>query len=144
MVLRRFVLLWLWCQVIVDLHDVLFPLTNWPLRDVEVILQRYFSNSFYAFMHVYTYWTFSVKLVLDECHKTSLMICQQLGSGNILVPSGNKPSHEPTLTKIITGVTKFKQAPYHLAKSLQTHLKIGYRRLKWVSHKFDNNDRAPA
>ena len=44
-------------------------LTYWPLRAVEVTLQAYFLNSFYKLIS----WSFPVKLVLGECHRTPLM-----------------------------------------------------------------------
>ena len=40
-----------------------------------------------------------MKLVSGECHRTPLMTGQH-GSGNGLVPSGNKPLPEPMLTQI--------------------------------------------
>ena len=49
---------------------VLMNLTQWPLEDVEVILQVYFSNSFYEL----TSWTLLVRLVSGECHGTPLMV----------------------------------------------------------------------
>ena len=57
-------------------HDTTMTLTslgiNCPLGDVEVILQMYFSNSFYKFIS----WALTVKSVLGECHRTPLMISQ--------------------------------------------------------------------
>ena len=44
-----------------------------PLIGVQVILQVYFSNSFYKSI----YWTVPLKLALGECHKTPLMINYQ-------------------------------------------------------------------
>ena len=40
-----------------------------------------------------------MKLPSDDCHKTLLMI-GNIGSGNGLVPLGNKPLPEPMLTQI--------------------------------------------
>ena len=51
-------------------QSILFiELTHWPLRDVEVILQDYFSNSFCKFI----FWTNPVNLVSCECHRTPLI-----------------------------------------------------------------------
>ena len=46
--------------------------TRWPLGDVAVILKEYFSNSLYRTVA----WALAVKLLSDECHRTSLMRSQ--------------------------------------------------------------------
>ena len=53
------------------------------------------SNSFYELIP----WAFPEKLLRGECHRTPLMIIN-IGSGNGLVPSGNKPLPDPMLTQI--------------------------------------------
>ena len=63
-------------------------LNYWPLEGVAVTLNWGFSNS----------WVFPVKLPLGECHKPYKWFIN-IGSGNGLVPSGNKTWPEPTLTK---------------------------------------------
>ena len=68
-------------------------LTHWPLGDLDVILKMEFSILFY--------WLVTSDLLMimasDECHRTLLMISFNIGSGNGLVLSGNKPLPEPML-----------------------------------------------
>ena len=49
-------------------------LTLLPLKDVDVILQVYFSNAFYEFM----FFAFHVKSISGECNKSVLVISQHL------------------------------------------------------------------
>ena len=74
--------------------DTIIMLAHWPLRDVEVILQVYFSNLFYKLISR----ALPVKFALSDCHWYSLIL--NIGSHNGLVPSSNKPLHEPVLTQI--------------------------------------------
>ena len=46
------------------------------------------------------YTVYSAKLPSGDCHKTSLMITVNIGSGNGMVPAGNNPISEPMLTQI--------------------------------------------
>ena len=69
-------------------------LTHWPLREATWILNLYFS----IICQGYWSWAFHVKLPSDECHKHHWWLVN-VGSGNGLVPSGNKPLPEPMLTQ---------------------------------------------
>ena len=69
------------CEYLNDIsHE---PVTDWSLRDMEVILQVYFSNSFY----VLTSEALLLKLVLSECQRSHWSEVN-IVSGNSLVPSG--------------------------------------------------------
>ena len=60
----------------------------------KAILQVYFKNSFYESIS----WSLHVKLVISECHKTHWCIVN-IGTGNDLVSSGNKPIPQAMLTQ---------------------------------------------
>ena len=78
--------------------------THWPLGDVAVISKVWFSNSLCRIVAS----TLTVKLLSSECHRTSL-IRVNIGSGNGLVPSGNKPLSEAMVTHVyvaICGISK--------------------------------------
>ena len=57
---------------------------------------------------------FRAKLPWNECH------CANVGSGNGLVPSGNKPLHEPMLTQIYVAIWRHEL----IQSRLQTFLQI--------------------
>ena len=49
-------------------------------------------------------WTVSMKLLVAKCQQAFLMITHNIGSGNGLVPSHNKPLPKPMLTKIYVAI----------------------------------------
>ena len=75
------------------MSPVRWPLTHWPLGNLDAILKLQFSISFYWLISSYR-----LRIMpWDECQGTSTMI-SHIGSGNGLLPSGNKPLPEPMLT----------------------------------------------
>ena len=70
-------------------------LTHWLLGDVAIILEVSFSNSLYTTVAR----ALVVKSLSGECQRASLMKIN-IGSGNGLVPSGNKPLPEPVLSQM--------------------------------------------
>ena len=70
-------------------------LTHWTLGDLKAILGKQFSNYFSDWWLRYLLWNCS-QMNITEPHWWWINI----GSDNGLVPSGNKPIHEPMLTQV--------------------------------------------
>ena len=72
-------------------------LTHWSLGDFNEILDEYFSSQLQWLM---------AELPLWNCPQKNVTRPYQvnIGSGNGLVPSGNKPLPEPMLTKVYVAI----------------------------------------
>ena len=73
-------------------------------------------------------WALLLTLLLDECHRTPLTKIN-IGSGNDLVPSGNKPLHKPILIQIF--ITQPKWGRDKMAAISQTALLNAFSWLKF-------------
>ena len=78
-------------EILTEIHT--FSFKKMHLKTSSVKWQPYCVS-----LNVLSSWTLLVKLQWSECHRKPFMIVN-IGSGNGLVPSGNKPLPEPMLTQ---------------------------------------------
>ena len=97
-------------------------LTHWPLRDVEVILQTYYSKWFWKLI------SSALTVSATEPHWWV-----KIGSSNGLVPSGNKPLPEAVLTKICVATGCHQTINAHFIKDM-THFQVLSSQLQHTKH----------